>query len=417
MAFGPVRLALASAVFVLACGAGAPSPSITAIMPARGYSDRPVRVTIQGKGFLPTFDIDPTSGRRRGDVSGFWGQVGTDTLPVLLRDFDWLDMNTISALMDPGLPAGTHRLTVIDPRGESATLPNAFWSLGPDDDAPTVTIERPTAATPIVGGTVLDCVMAAADREPGVLQSVRWQAWAGGMMVDDQDCRFDIDHTRARCDFQVKVPAWMTAGDQFSLRAIAIDSGATGNRTEASVLLTVQNPPRVLEVSPARGGIVGGTDLVVRGAGFHPGTQVYVGDLLMLPGGGTIVDAQTIVGRAPAHAAGWATVLARTPIGDAMLPGAFEYRPPPQIETILPESGDPDGGTEFRVRGHGFSASTQIFFGDSLVSAEPCEDRVIVSDVEITGHAPAGQGNTSVWAFDAELGWTRLPDGFAWKAP
>jgi hypothetical protein len=31
--------------------------------------------------------------------------------------------------------------------------------------------------------------------------------------------------------------------------------------------------------------------------------------------------------------------------------------------------------------------------------------------------APAGKGRTSVWVFDATLGWDRLVDGFGWSTP
>jgi hypothetical protein len=52
------------------------------------------------------------------------------------------------------------------------------------------------------------------------------------------------------------------------------------------------------------------------------------------------------------------------------------------------------------------------------VSAEPCEEQQLADDTEITGRAPAGRGQTSVWAFDSDLGWTRLADGFRWgEAP
>src|SRR5206468_870697 len=133
--------------------------------------------------------------------------------------------------------------------------------------------------------------------------------------------------------------------------------------------------------------------------------------------GGTLLDPQTITGRTPAHVAGPVSLLVRTPIGDAQLPDAFAYAPPPLIVSITPESGDPNAGTSVRVRGAGFTFDTKIFFGVTLASAEPCEEQNFVNEAEIQCVAPGGTGRASVWAFDAEVGWTRLPDGFGWSDP
>jgi hypothetical protein len=416
MSLGPVRLMLVCAL-VVGCGDDAPTATISLVMPDRAYSDRPLRLTIVGQGFVPAFQIDPGAGKRRGEVGQFRGRVGTDTPPVALRDFDWVDKNTLTATMDPGLPAGQHLVEVTDPRGEPARKPAAFWSLGRDDDPPVVTFEKPAPSTPVVGGVTLDVAISASDPDPGTLASLRWESWAGGAMLHHGECRFESTHAGARCDFQEVVPASLVAGDQFVLRAIAADTAAIPNRAEQNMVFTVQPPPTVVGISPTLGGVAGGTDLVLRGEGFAPGTKVYVGGLLLLPEGGIVMDAQTIFGRTPPHAEGSATVLVRTPIGEVPLTDIFFYALPPQIEAILPETGDPDGATVFRVRGQRLTKNTQIFFGDSLAGAEPCEEQHWVSDTEISGAAPAGRGRTSVWAFDADLGFSRLPDGFGWSSP
>jgi hypothetical protein len=417
MSFGPLRLVLLCVLGVLGCGDGAPAAIISQVMPYRSYSDRPLRVTILGQGFLPAFQIDPAGGGRRGEAGSFWGRVGTDTPPpVSLHDFDWIDKNTLTATMDQGLPVGPHTVEVTDPRGQSASRQEAFWSLGRDDDPPSVTFEEPPMGTPVVGGTMLDVAISAFDPEPGSLANLKWQSFAGDNLIDEKDCRFEDTHARARCDFQVVVPGWLGPGDQFLLKATAIDTAPLPNRAYATMTFTVQRPPAVVGISPTLGGIAGGTDLVLRGNGFVPGTRVYVGGLLLLPDGGTIMDSQTIFGRTPPHSEGPATVLVRTPIGEVPLTDIFLYAQPPQIETIQPEIGDPDGGP-FRVRGQRFTKSTQIFFGDSLAGAEPCEVQMVNSDTEIEGTAPAGRGRTSVWAFDPDLGFSRLPDGFGWGTP
>jgi hypothetical protein len=419
MSFGPVRLHLVCAVFVASCGGGAPKATITMVTPSRAYSDLPLRLTIHGQGFLPAFQIDQAAGLRRGEDGQFEGQVGTGTEPVLLHSFDWVDKNTLTALMDAGLPPGQHAIEVTDPRGQPARKEMAFWSLGRDNDPPKVVFEKPSPMAPVVGGSTLDVAISASDPEPGLLSSLTWQAFAGGEPLEKKphECRFESTRDRARCDFQLVVPVWLGPGDQFEIRAVAVDTAAAGNRVVEVLPFTIQHPPAVTAINPIKGGLAGGTDLVIRGAGFFPGSKAYVGGVPILPDGGVVMNPQTIYGRTPPHAEGPVTVLVRTPIGDAPLDGIFEYAPPPQIETILPETGDPDGATPFRVRGRGFTDNTQIFFGDSLVGAQRCEVQRVVSDSEISGTAPSGRGRTSVWAFDADLGWTRLADGFGWSGP
>jgi hypothetical protein len=416
MSLGPVRLPLVCAL-LCGCGAGAPTATISMVTPVRAYSDAPLRLTISGQGFVPAFQIDQGSGMRVGEAGRFWGQVGTGTQPVLLHDFDWVDKNTLTAWMDPGLPAGQHDLEITDPRGQLARKEQAFWSLGRDSSPPMVVFERPAPTTPVVGGVMLDVAISASDREPGTLRSLDWESLAGGTSIESHKCRFEASPDRARCDFQVVVPGWLAPGDQFVLRAVATDGAAVPNRTEQSLTFTVQQPPLLNSINPIRGGVAGGTDLVIRGAGFFPGSKAYVGGVPILPDGGVVLDQQTMFGRTPPHTEGPVSVVVRTPIGEAPLLGFFQYAQPPQIEAILPEVGDPDGATAFRVRGRGFTDQTQIFFGDSLLQAIPSEEQRVVSDSEISGAAPAGRGRTSVWAFDPDLGWSRLPDGFGWSMP
>jgi hypothetical protein len=414
-----VRLAIVCAAWLIGCGEDSPAPSISAISPAQGYTDRPVRLSIEGQGFIPTYQIDQGAGVRLGQAGSFSGRAGQGTAPqpVELRDFDWLDKTSLKAWLEPGLPAGQHLITVTDPRGQTAVSPQPFWSLGPDVYAPTVVIEKPEPGTPITGGTVLEVAISAVDRAPGTLEHLQYEVWTGGAIIQTGPCRLEPSPDHARCDVEVVVPPSLPAGTELTLRGLATDTAEAGNRGEASLTFVVQGPPGLTGFSPARGGVAGGTDLVIRGHGFFPGTQVYVGDLLMLPGGGIVMDEHTIFGRAPAHGPGLATLLVRTPIGDAQLPSAFSYEPAPQIDAILPERGNRDGGTAFRVRGHDFSENTRIYFGDSLVDAQPCEEQHWMSSEEIVGAAPAGHGMTSVWAYDAELGWSRLPDGFGWNEP
>jgi hypothetical protein len=414
MSLGPLRW-LVCALCVVGCEAGAPGPTVSHVKPSRGYTDRPLRLRIEGDGFQPSFRIDQASGVRQADVSRFSGRVGGgSTTAVLLHDFDWLDPDTMSAWMDPHLSPGWQPLQLTDPRGQTTIQQMAFFSLGDDTQPPLVELQRPAADATVGPGVTVDVTATASDAEPGTLQSLVVEASAGTQLLVRQTCRLEQNDTQARCDLSLRIPDTVALGDQLTLQAVATDRAARPNHATALRMLTLVGPPAVASVDPTIGGTAGGTELVIKGSGFTADTHVSIGDLLLLPHGGTLLDEHTITGRAPAHIEGPATVLVRNAVGPAQLVNAFTYRPPPQITSITPEIGVPEGGTPVRVRGKGFTISTQIYFGDTLVSARLCPDPKFVDEQEIDGVAPQGSGHTSVWAFDPTLGWSRLTDGFGW---
>src|SRR4051812_48226517 len=148
-----------------ACQAPAPAPGIESISPKSGYTDRPVRLSIHGAGFLPSFELDPDTRDRRGDVSHFSGRVGTGDIAVRLHDFDWIGVTELSAWMDPQLPPGIHEVQITVPRGQVALLDPklGFHSLGPDLDRPSLAIESPQPEMPITTGVPIKIAIAAAD--------------------------------------------------------------------------------------------------------------------------------------------------------------------------------------------------------------------------------------------------------------
>jgi hypothetical protein len=404
------------------CGVRAPTPALESISPARGYGDQPLRIFLRGGDFIPSFQVDPAGGDRRGDARGFSGRVGSDGDAVPLRDFDWLDVNLLSAWMAEGLPAGTHAVEIRDPRGARAELPDAFVSLGSDRQAPMVELTRPLPDAPLVPGMTVDAGALAADPEPGSLVELRWEARTAGpaaRTIGGERCTLVPGAGTAPCNFSFQVPAALAAGDRLEIAVMATDNAAEPNSASAARSFTLRAAPTVTGIAPRDGGTVGGTDVVVTGSGFVPGTQVLVdGKTPLSPrGGGVVVDEHTISGRMPPHEAGSVSLVARTPVGDARLDAAFRYLEPPLITNIVPESGSPAGGTMVRILGTGFGAETRVFFGEGLSEAVPLGSPQLTSDHEIAGLTPPGKGRTSVWVFDPRTGWDQLVDGFGWVTP
>ncbi len=410
-----VAMLLAS---IAGCGDRPPTPRLDKFAPEVGYSDLPLRVILTGADFLPSWELDTASGLREARAVGFTGRVGgADGPAVVLKTFGWRGLDELSALMEPGLPAGTYPVKIRDPRGAEAVLEAGFTSLGPDLQPPVVFIETPSANTGLAPGSTAAVRLFASDGEQGRLASVRWEGIGPDGTISSGECPISPAPELVLCQFDLEIPLWLNDGDPFVLRVTATDSARAANRGGQTLSFRLQPRLRIERIAPTRGGTPGGTDVLVTGTGFLPGSRVFFGDVAMIPDGGIFIDDHTISGRAPEHAAGPVSMTLKTPFGQTTWTNAFEFQSPPSLQGIEPDTGDAAGGTVVTIRGSFFSAATRIYFGHSLSAAVALGEPALVGPDEIRGAAPPGRGRTSVWAFDPELGYSRLEDVFAWPAP
>jgi hypothetical protein len=400
------------------CAAGcqwpAPEPRLDAVVPARGYTDSPLRVTLMGDAFVPTFRLDPGGDVRRGEAGGFSGRASGAQGGADLRDFDWLGPGQLSAWLEPGLPRGKASVLLRDPRGRTTTLEGGFQSLGPDVEAPTVEWVRPAPGTLLAPGATVSIALRASDPPPGVLADLGWQVSADGVTLGQGSCPDLPSSTAVRCAFDVTAPDSLPVGTALTVSVTAHDASAGRNPTSTARIFKLVARPYIVSVDPDRGSTQGGTDLVVTGTGFLPGSQVEIDDKVLRS---IVVDQHTIATRTPAHAPGVIDVTVVGPLGTSSISNGFRYQPPPVVTAISPESGDPAGGTVVRIFGTGFDDDTMVYFGDDLADCQSLMSPVHVSDREIAGVTPPGQGRTSVWVFDADLGWSSLPGGYGWSVP
>ena len=160
---------------------------------------------------------------------------------------------------------------------------------------------------------------------------------------------------------------------------------------------------------------MGGTDVVITGSGFLPNSSATMDGVLLIPNGGSYVDEHILSGHVPPHQEGRGVLTVHTPLGDPQ--GVlFQYLPPPQISDINPKVGAMTGGASVAISGKNFSQQTTIYFGTSLASALPLA-ATSRTDTLIVGNAPSGNGRTTVWAFDPDLGFTKLDQSFVWETP
>jgi hypothetical protein len=408
----------------LVAGCENPRPSISAVTPNQAYSSDSIVLMVVGDNFVPASIVDPDQGRRIALSEGFSIRVTDGTYSIDLADVAWLSPHQVTGYLAAQaaleLRPGLLDVEVVDPRGQRDTLQAAFHELGPDQVPPAVVFDSPAAETPFAPGMLLRGSFHATEVSPGRLSSLGWTYLENGRPPAEPvgaSCLPPAQATTADCAFQAKISSGLAEGDVVTIVASAQDSADPPNLTQTQLPIPLRAVPTLTSIWPARGGTMGGTDIIVTGTGFVPGTTASVDGVPLFPNGGIVVDSNTLSGHVPPHPEGAAPLRVHTPLGDAAIVMSFHYLDPPKIDGIMPAVGSAAGGTPVTVEGSNFTRQTQIYFGSTLARALPLAKPSLTSAGSIAGTAPAGSGPTTVWAFDPELGFSELPDGFTWSAP
>jgi hypothetical protein len=403
----------------LEAGCGNPHPSLTSVSPNRAYSGQDVHMTLYGDNLIPATILDPNQGRRIATSDGFRIRIGTQKKGWWqLSDVAWLSPHSMtgwfSGAMAEDVTPGNLDVELVDPRGEKAVLPGGFVKLGADVAKPVVTFESPSQDTLFAPGLFLRGRFSADAAVPGKLTGLDWTYYENDRPVtgSDNSCEVLPGSLHASCAFQVRISSALGGGDVVQIVARAYDDAEPANVAEQPLSFVLRALPTIAKLSPDKGG--SGTDIVIHGSGFVPGSQVTFGDKLMFPNGGIFVDANTLSGHAPDRdGVGKVQVVVRSALGISE-PAEFEYLPVPQITMVIPPSGP--AGTSVTVRGK-YLSNARIYFGDQLASAVPFDKLIAQSDTAVVGTAPPGIGSATVWAVDPDLGYDDLPHGYTWSAP
>jgi hypothetical protein len=416
------------AAALVGCAGHEPQPRIDAVEPALAYTDGDIRLVLTGAGFLPSFRLDPVTGERVATMEDFSGRVGCESTRLPLSNFGWVGPTQISASLDiqdaDDLAVGPCDVEITDPRGNKAVLTAGFRAMGRHTFAPALTIVSPAGGDPYAPGCTIHGHVTAADQPPGTMTGLTWTYAEFGNADESESrrvtgtCPFEPGSVSVDCTFDVSISSDLLPGTEVTLTIAASDDAAPPNQTSVKYPIRLTPIPTVDLVRPATGGVAGGTNVVIKGSGFVAGSRVSFGDSLLIPNGGIVVDPQTITGYAPAHPApGSVPVIVQSRLGVASSASGFEYLPRPQILSISPNYAKQGTDTDVQVLGTNFTADTIIYLGRTLADAKSLKNPswLSISGI-IRGTVPAASapGRTTVWAFDANNGWTSLPNGFSW---
>jgi MYXO-CTERM domain-containing protein len=173
---------------------------------------------------------------------------------------------------------------------------------------------------------------------------------------------------------------------------VVVDDG-DGNPATSPVKFTYGTtaaPPAVTGVTPAFGGLAGGTYVTVTGYEFASGATVKFDNLqatvtsLSSAGGPTSIGVKT-----PPHAAGAVDVVVTNPDGrSSTLTQGFVYtsKAPPTITMLSQTSGLVSGGDSVTITGHDFDTNATVTFGNVPVipAAGQTETAIMVTSPQGT---------------------------------
>ncbi|MCS5496863.1 IPT/TIG domain-containing protein [Cnuibacter physcomitrellae] len=186
----------------------------------------------------------------------------------------------------------------------------------------------------------------------------------------------------------------------------------TLNLASATVRALPLAAPSGLAITPVRGPVTGGTPVTITGTNLGDVTDVVFGTV---PATGVTLNADGSVSAvAPPQAApGPVAVTVTNPDGsDSSL--TFTYFAVTDVDTIAPDSGSTEGGTDVTITGVCLTGTTQVLFG-----GVPGTDLVVGSDTTLTVTTPPGTaGDVDVTIVNpTECGGQTVPDGFTYVAP
>ena len=184
-------------------------------------------------------------------------------------------------------------------------------------------------------------------------------------------------------------------------------------------------PPelKITRVLPPRGGIAGGTSVLLEGTGFirdfsTTGSEAKRLTTLKL-GSNQVIDYQiiddtTLELRAPLGAVGPVTISMTNPLGTFKCNSCFTYFEELQLQNVTPKEGPLRGGTEVTIDGQGFTEDVEVLFGTqsapavTLVSSHQLKVTtprgVAVDLVDVTVYNKNGVGSQRrVFHYNADL--------------
>ncbi|MBS1912808.1 MAG: IPT/TIG domain-containing protein [Bacteroidetes bacterium] len=329
----------------------APTLIITGISPTSGPASGGNTVTISGNGFMPGVRV------------AFGGQQ--------VAQVNFISATQLAVAVPAHAP-GAVDITVMNPDGTVATLPNAYTYVAAP--APSVTSVNP-AIGPIAGGTQV--MVFGQNFVPGCV------AKFGGT---------NAQQTTYVSSTQVTAitPSASMPG---AVNVRVVNPDGQGGGLPNAYTYVAAPAPSVTSVNPAMGSVAGGTQVMVFGQNFVPGCVAKFGGTNAQQT--TYVSSTQVTAITPsASMPGAVNVRVVNPDGQGGgLPNAFTYTSvaaAPMITSFDPTSGSIRGGAQVNIIGQNFVDGCTVMFGNQNAQ------RIFINKTKVQAIAPPVMAPTSV---------------------
>jgi hypothetical protein len=437
----------AACLVAVACGSTLQPIDLVAVEPHQAYNDVPTTLHVQTHNLRVSLDIDLARAALVTPLDvDFALRSETDPGAALvpLAGVAALGDDLFGAVVPSDLTQGSYSLVVTDrhePR--SAVASDAFESLGPDLDPPSLSILGPgDGATLQAGSDALAQV--SVDDGAGQIASVTWTVRVAGVDLGapapfalgtgtgtgtgtaTPATPGTLSHpTTWIARFPVPTPLQdptlpsSTTSPFMPFDLVVTTTDSASNGSSRTVHLWSERMPTIVAFAPTAGAEVGGEDFTVSLRDFPPDATVWIGesplvDQASLPPQAPCCDTgvTTVVGRVPAHGrAETLPISVLTTAGRTGGVGGYVFLPPPLVRGIEPPTGPATGGIRVIVTGDALGRTVRLFVGSMTGTGATPTDRHEVPVLEtfdppdkLVACLPAGAGTVSLWAEDLVAG-------------
>jgi hypothetical protein len=289
------------------------------------------------------------------------------------------ETDTLLTVIAPAVSAGPTDVKVVNPDGQTANLPGAFFAV-PGGSSPGL------GAPPVVSTISPNSGLAAG----GTVVTITGTGFQTGSRVFFGGIQATLATTPTATTIIAVTPALpLGPADVKVLNPDGQQTVIAGGF--AAVSSTGVNPPTVTNLSPTAG--PPSTALQIIGTGFQPTTQVFIGGVLATV---TSVSSTTLNVTVPSLPLGVTTVKVVNPDGQqVVLPSGFTVQaaPAPQITNVSPRSGMTPGAV-IQITGTNFQTGSKVFIGGvaATISGTPTPTLITVTAPAV----PAGPADVKV---------------------
>ena len=342
----------------------APQPELENVVPGEGPVEGGIDVVIYGANFMAGMQV-------------WFGVSQSQSVTLFSAD-------TASVKVPPGLP-GVVDVKVVNAGGLMAILEDGFkYSEDPQIfPAPKLKALVP-ASGPITGGTVV---------------SFQGEDFQDGAKVLFSGLQAEVSFLDSTSLLVVTPP-----GNQGGVDVTVLNPDGQGSTLPDGFVyvLPTAPKPKLFGVVPASGPEAGGTTILVTGSNLTSEGMLYID---MKPVGQfTFLNDSVVSAVTPKGMPGPASVSFVGADGqEASLPNGYTYIPAPKIESISPQMGPIEGGTEVTMVGQNFQPGAQLWFGPYLASNVVVENSLIIH-VDTPGAGAPGTVDVKIINGDGQSG-------------